>query len=66
MRRSRMLVNSMPDLEQMVRRQRVLTAFGDLTLRSDDLAEALTEACHLVAEALGTGRAKILEIEQDG
>ncbi len=55
----------MPDFEQMVRRQRVLADFGDFALRSDDLDDVLTEACHLVSEAMGTKRAKILEI-QDG
>ena len=56
----------MPDLEQMVRRQGVLAGFGDFALRSEDLDEVLTEACRLVGEALGTGRAKVLEIERDG
>ena len=44
----------MPDVEQMVRRQRVLADFGDLALRSESLDEVLTEACRLVGEALGT------------
>jgi GAF domain-containing protein len=56
----------MPDVEQMVRRQLVLAEFGDLALRSESLDEVLTEACRLVGEALGTHRAKILEIEQGG
>ena len=56
----------MPDLEGMVRRQRVLADFGDFSLRSENLDEVLAEACRLVAEALGTGRAKVLEIEHGG
>jgi GAF domain-containing protein len=55
----------MPDREQMMVRQRVLADFGDLTLRSEDLDEVLTEACRLVGKALGTDLAKILEIEPD-
>lgn len=56
----------MPDIQQMMKRQQVLADFGEFTLNSDDLDEVLTEACRLVADALGTGRAKILEIQQDG
>src|SRR3954470_5563334 len=55
----------MPDLEQMVRRQRMLADFGEFALRSENLDEVLTEACRLVAQALATGRAKILEMEHD-
>ena len=56
----------MPDLEQMVRRQRVLADFGELALRSERLEEVLTEACRLVSEAIGTKHAKVLEIEHGG
>jgi PAS domain S-box-containing protein len=56
----------MPDLQQMVMRQRVLADFGDFTLRSDSLDEVLAEACRLVGEALGTRRAKVLETEHEG
>ncbi|MXQ14141.1 sensor histidine kinase [Microvirga makkahensis] len=56
----------MVDSEQMMRRQKVLADFGEFALRSGDLDAVLTEACRLVAEALGTGRAKILEIQEDG
>ena len=52
--------------EALLRRQRVLADFGDLALRSDDLDQILAEACRLVAGALGTGRAKLLEIEPGG
>jgi PAS domain S-box-containing protein len=55
----------MPDVKQMVARQRVLADFGEFALRSDNLDEVLTEACRLVGEALGTRRAKILEIDHD-
>jgi PAS domain S-box-containing protein len=56
----------MPDYEQMAKRQQVLADFGEFTLRSENLDEVLTEACRLVGEALGTGRAKVLEIQEDG
>ena len=49
----------------LLRRQHALAAFGELALSSEDLDEVLTEACRLVADALGTERAKILEIEHD-
>ncbi len=56
----------MPDYEAMVRRQRVLADFGEFALRNENLDAILTEACRLVAEAMGTGRAKVLEIEEGG
>ncbi|MFC7735178.1 PAS domain S-box protein [Roseomonas sp. GCM10028921] len=56
----------MPRTEMMLRRQEVLADFGDLALRSNDLDQVLNEACRLVGEAFGTGRAKILEIERGG
>ncbi len=40
--------------------------FGELTLRSDDLDEILTEASRLVAEALRTDLAKVMELRDDG
>ncbi|URD38174.1 PAS domain-containing protein [Methylobacterium tardum] len=49
----------------MIKRQRVLGDFGEFALRSESLDEVLTEACRLVGEALGTQRAKILEIQED-
>lgn len=49
-----------------MKRQRMLADFGELALRSDDLDEVLTQACRLVAETLGTGRAHILEPSEDG
>jgi PAS domain S-box-containing protein len=56
----------MVDADKMVKRQQVLADFGEFALRSDDLDAVLTQACRLVAEALGTVRAKVLEIEHDG
>jgi two-component sensor histidine kinase len=55
----------MPDLEQMMVRQKVLADFGEFALRCDTLDDVLTEACRLVGKALKTDLAKILEIEQD-
>ncbi|MCJ2018340.1 LuxR C-terminal-related transcriptional regulator [Methylobacterium sp. E-065] len=51
--------------EQMMKRQRVLADFGEFALRSENLDEVLTEACRLVAQALGTTHAKVLEIQGD-
>jgi PAS domain S-box-containing protein len=55
----------MADKEQMRTRQRLLGKFGEFALRSDDLDEILAEACRLVGEAMETGRAKVLEIEEE-
>lgn len=56
----------MPDHEQMMKRQQVLADFGEFALRCENLDEVLTEACRLIGEALGTHRAKVLEIQEDG
>ncbi|MRX51340.1 PAS domain S-box protein [Paracoccus sp. S-4012] len=50
-------------LETMLERQEVLADFADLALQSEDLDEVLQEACRLVAKAMGTERAKVLEME---
>ncbi|PCD02217.1 hypothetical protein COC42_12225 [Sphingomonas spermidinifaciens] len=50
--------------EALIRRQQILANFGELVLRSNDLQEILQEGCRLVAEALGTDLAKILEIDR--
>ncbi|MGI4807458.1 MAG: PAS domain-containing protein [Janthinobacterium lividum] len=42
----------------------MLAAFGEFAMRSEGLDEVLTEACRLVGEATGTGRAKVLEIQE--
>ena len=49
-----------------LRQQTVLARFGELALRSTDLDEILTEACHLVGEGLGTDLAKVVELHRDG
>ena len=56
----------MSDHDQMVRRQKVLGDFGEFALGCDNLDQILMEACRIVAEALGTRRAKILEIQDNG
>jgi PAS domain S-box-containing protein len=56
----------MPGHEQTIKRQQVLADFGDFALGSESLDAVLNEACRLVGETLGTGRAKILEIQDDG
>lgn len=55
----------MADLAQMTRRQRTLADFGDFALRHDSLDAVLAEGCRLVAEALGTSLAKVIEIDHD-
>ncbi|SKA26893.1 GAF domain-containing protein [Consotaella salsifontis] len=55
----------MLDPHQLMKRQQVLVDFGEFAIRSDDLDEVLMEACRLVGDALGTGRAKVLEIQNE-
>lgn len=55
----------MADLDELIRRQRVLAEFGDFVLDHDDLDEILNEACRLVAGALDTDLAKVVEIERE-
>lgn len=54
------------DKQAFLKRQKALADFGAFALQSEDLDAVLTEACRLVAEAMGTKRAKVLEIEEDG
>ncbi len=49
-----------------LRHEITLAKFGELALKSDDLDEILTEACHLVGHALGTELAKVMELQDDG
>jgi PAS domain S-box-containing protein len=53
-------------LDILLKRQKVLADFADMALQSDDLDEVLHEACRLVAGAMGTSRAKVLEIGPGG
>jgi PAS domain S-box-containing protein len=53
------------DHEEFAHRQRALADFGEFALRCDDLQQILDEGCRIVAGALGTDLAKILEIEPD-
>ena len=52
-------------LDQL-RHQTTLAKFGELTIKSDDLDEILTEACRLAGEALNTHLAKVVELQPDG
>jgi hypothetical protein len=54
------------EIMKLMRQQTILSKFGELALRSDDLDEILTEACRLVAEAMGTELAKVVELQGDG
>ncbi len=49
---------------EFVRRQRVLSEFGDFVLDHDDLDKILNEACRLIAGALDCDLAKVIEIER--
>jgi two-component sensor histidine kinase len=53
-------------IEKLVERQKVLAGFGEFALRNEDLDDVLTEACRVIAKALGTELSKVLEIEQSG
>jgi two-component sensor histidine kinase len=46
--------------------QAALAAFGEFALQADDLDQILTEACRLVARALGTDLAKVVERQAGG
>ena len=59
-------VNEQKKLQELLRQQILLTRFGELALRSDSLDEILTEACRLVAEAMNTSLAKVVELQEDG
>lgn len=54
------------DRDKLLAQQTVLARFGELALRSDDLQEILQDACRLIAEGLGTGLAKVMELQRDG
>ncbi|MDB5412493.1 MAG: hypothetical protein JWR10_828 [Rubritepida sp.] len=54
------------DFQNLSRQQTVLARFGELAIKCDDLAFILTEACHLVGEALGTDLAKVMELRDNG
>jgi len=54
------------DHPKLLQQQTILARFGEFALRSDDLDEVLTEAGHLVGEALGTDLAKVVELQEDG
>lgn len=53
-------------IKLMLRRQQMLAEFGEFALESQDLDAVLKEACRIVGNVLGTGRAKILEIQHGG
>jgi len=55
-----------PAYLDVLQQQTVLAKFGELALTSDDLDEILTRACQLIAEALGTDLAKVMELQEDG
>ncbi|TDH63366.1 GAF domain-containing protein [Dankookia rubra] len=52
--------------DRLLAQQTALARFGELALHSDDLQAILHDACRLVAEGLGTGLAKVLELQPDG
>lgn len=52
--------------KESLRQQTALAKFGELALKSEDIDEILTEACHLAGEALSTDLAKVVEVQGDG
>lgn len=52
--------------QTLLRHQTALAKFGEYALRSDDLDGILTEASRLVATALGTDLAKVVELQPNG
>ena len=50
--------------DELLRRQKVLSEFGEFVLDASDLQSVLDESCRLVAEALDADLAKILQIER--
>lgn len=54
----------MTDPRGLLDRQRVLADFGDFVLDHEDLDQILTEGCRLIAQALDTDLAKVIEIER--
>jgi two-component sensor histidine kinase len=52
--------------DRLLAQQTALARFGELALSSEDLQAILHDACRLVAEGLGTGLAKVLELQPDG
>ena len=59
------IVEKRNDVE-LLRHETILVKFGELALKSNDLDEILTEACHLVGHALGTELAKVMELQENG
>ncbi len=55
-----------PQGETLLRQQTALARFGEFALEAENLDAILTEACHLVGEALGTDLAKVIELQPDG
>jgi two-component sensor histidine kinase/putative methionine-R-sulfoxide reductase with GAF domain len=51
---------------ELTRQRAALGQFGELSLKSDNLDEILTEACGLVSNALGTDLAKVLACQENG
>ena len=52
--------------DALLAQQAVLAEFGEFALRADELDPILNEACRLVARALGTDFAKIMQRQADG
>ncbi len=53
----------MTQSSKLERRQHILATFGDFVLDHDDLDDILNEACRLIAEALETDLAKVIETD---
>lgn len=51
---------------RLLRQHTILVRFGERALRSENLDDILTEACHLVGDALGTDLVRVMVLQGDG
>ena len=52
--------------KRKLKREIGFAQFGELSLKSEDLDQILTEACRLAGEVLGTDLAKVVQLQDDG
>ncbi|WP_304621088.1 PAS domain S-box protein [Paracoccus sediminilitoris] len=50
-------------IDTLLKQRRLMADFTAEALQSDDLDKLMTTACHLVADALGTSRASVFELQ---
>lgn len=54
------------NVDALLAQREASVRFGRMALQSGDIDVVLTEACRLIAEALSTDLAKIMELQEDG